>query len=192
MNNEPLSITTLIAHWIVAFSIIGLLSMGFFMTFTGIPGLLGYHKSLGVIAFVFACGRMIWRCFEGWPPATGSYTRLEHLLARMTHWLLLSGSVALPVTGMLYAGAGGFGFDCFGLTIVAPNFLPDDPTNVEPYSEFLFMVGREGHSMIAYVMAAAVLLHIAAAVKHHLIDRDTTLLRMTGKIRPAPRCHHDH
>jgi cytochrome b561 len=40
------------------------------------------------------------------------------------------------------------------------------------------------HTLIAYALIGLAGLHAAAALKHHLIDRDATLLRMLGLKRP--------
>jgi cytochrome b561 len=37
------------------------------------------------------------------------------------------------------------------------------------------------HTALAYLMLLAVALHIAGALKHHLVDRDGTLRRMLGR-----------
>ena len=42
-------------------------------------------------------------------------------------------------------------------------------------------VSGELHEVLAFTLAGLVLLHAGAALKHHFIDRDQTLLRMFGK-----------
>ena len=106
------------------------------------------------------------------------------------HWVLLIGSLAVPVTGMLYSGLSGHGLGVFGLvTLVPTNHSALDPNVVVPYSEYWGLVAQQTHQVIAHVLAGAIALHIAGALKHHLIDRDRTLLRMlgAGKVNASTR-----
>ena len=51
-----------------------------------------------------------------------------------------------------------------------PDFVPKDKVLAETLKEL--------HGLLAYGMAALVLIHTAGALKHHLIDKDGLLLRM--------------
>ncbi|WP_275426577.1 cytochrome b/b6 domain-containing protein [Aeromonas salmonicida] len=37
------------------------------------------------------------------------------------------------------------------------------------------------HVYLSYIMLALLLVHIVGALKHHLLDKDLTLLRMLGR-----------
>jgi cytochrome b561 len=81
---------------------------------------------------------------------------------------------AVPLAGWAYSSAAGFPVVVFGV-IPLPDFVPVD----KPLAELL----KSRHEMLAYALAAVVLLHVAAALKHHFIDRDGLLQRM----RPGSR-----
>ena len=75
----------------------------------------------------------------------------------------------MPLVGWAYTSAAGFPVVWFGV-LPLPDFVPVN----KPLAEFL----KEAHEALAFSMAALVGLHVAAALKHHLIDRDGMLWRM--------------
>lgn len=178
---QTLSPTSRRLHWLVAIGFIGLGAIGFYMANTETWALYDWHKSLGVLLFVVILWRVVRRLIQGWPPAAHSYRRHEILLAKITHWVLLLGTLALPLTGMLYSGASGHGFGVFGLTLVPTNYDLLAPGQVIPYSPFWSDAGQTAHRILGYILAAAIVLHLAGALKHHFIDRDRTLLRQLGR-----------
>jgi cytochrome b561 len=76
---------------------------------------------------------------------------------------------AVPLLGWTFSSAAGFPIVLFG---VLP--LPD----LVPVSEGLADVLKPLHKYAAFAMAGLVLLHVAGALKHQLIDRDGLLARM--------------
>ena len=55
----------------------------------------------------------------------------------------------------------------------------------EPNEEQLAGILKEGHEWLSWAMAALVLMHMAAALKHHFVDRDATMVRMWWSRRRA-------
>ena len=86
-----------------------------------------------------------------------------------THYLLYVLFFASPLSGWLYSSATGFQTVLFGVLPV-PDLLPKRPDWAEPL--------KAAHRWINYALCATVLLHAAAAIKHHLVDRDDVLTRM--------------
>ena len=68
----------------------------------------------------------------------------------------------------------------FGFELVAANPDPADPTKVIPHNGALAGMAHTAHGVVGTVMVVAVVLHIAGAWKHHLVDKDNTLKRMLG------------
>jgi cytochrome b561 len=180
-TKENLGLITRSLHWVIAICFIALISVGSYIANTETWALYSLHKSMGIILFVVILLRVGWRIKQGWPTPAGEYQKIEQLMAKVTHWVLLLGSMAMPITGMLYSGMGGHGFGIFGWTIVKGNYDPANPGQVIPYSELLSAFGEQAHEIIGYTLAVAIVLHIAGACKHHLVDKDRTLLRMLGK-----------
>src|SRR5690606_39694807 len=87
--------------------------------------------------------RAAWRLKQGWPPPLGRRSAIEQGLARFTHWALLLGVLALPLTGMLYSGASGNGFAIFGVELMPSRPHPTEPHAVIAYSESLSILGEK-------------------------------------------------
>jgi cytochrome b561 len=180
-TKEQLSKISLSLHWIVAFGMIGLIAVGFYMTNTETWGLYSIHKSLGVILFIFVFLRVLWRIKNGWPIALQTYPRHEQILAKTIHWVLILATLAMPLSGMLYSGASGHGFGVFGWVLVPLNPDPDQAGQVIALNAALADIGHEIHEVLGYLVSLAIVLHVAGALKHHLKNKDRTLLRMLGK-----------
>jgi len=76
---------------------------------------------------------------------------------------------AVPLVGWIYSSAAGFPIVLFG---VMP--LPDLVSKSPELAETL----KPWHPYLAYTLAALVVMHVAALLKHQLIDRDGLLSRM--------------
>lgn len=181
-REAELDTPAIVLHWAVGITILFLIATGLYMTATESWHLYPLHKSIGVLLFAIALTRAIRRLRAGWPRPVSTYERIEQFLSKGTHWLLLVGSVVVPLMGMLYSGASGHGFGIFRLaTIVPPNHSATDPDVIVPYSEYWALVGQRTHRVLAYLFAGLIALHAIGALKHHVFDRDRTLLRMLGR-----------
>lgn len=175
---KKLSRTTIALHWLIALGILGLCTLGIYMVRTESWGLFHWHKSIGLILFVLILARVAWRMKQGLPPPVRESARWERRASIAAHWLLLSATVALPITGMVYSGLGGHGFGIFGLEFVASHY---EAGKAVPVNAVMSELGQALHSWIGYGLLALLALHVGAALKHHFIDKDSTLRRMLGK-----------
>ena len=96
--------------------------------------------------------------------------------AKAMHWLLNAGIVLLPVTGYLISTSEGAGIDIFGLFDVPALFEISEGTRD---------LAVEIHFYLAYGILALVAVHAGAALKHHLVDRGSTLRRMLVPRSPS-------
>jgi cytochrome b561 len=180
-TKSKLSATTVALHWIIALTIIGLIAVGLYMKETETLALYPLHKSVGVIIALFILARIVWRIKQGWPEPASDYARHEQLLSKTIHWVLIIGMVLMPISGMMLSGYGGYGIAVFGFELVPNNFIFEPEFKVIPFNKPLSDIGYAAHPIIGYVMIAAISLHLAGALKHHMIDKDGTLRRMLGK-----------
>lgn len=180
-TQQQLSLTTRTLHWLVALFVIGLVCVGFYMSTYEIWSLYPIHKAFGVIALLVILPRIVWRLKNRWPTPVRDYPAWEHKLAVLTHWVLILGTLIMPISGFIFSGAGGHGVDVFGLVLAPANPNPANPAEVIPFNETMADAGHEIHEFVGYIMAIAIILHIAGALKHHILDKDRTLLRMLGK-----------
>jgi cytochrome b561 len=183
MNTDTasrLSNTTLVLHWLVGLSIIGLLAVGLYMEENEVGWLYPLHKSFGILVFFLALARIIWRIRNGWPTPAGDHKAIEHMLARAMHWLLIIGTVLMPISGFLMSTLGGHAVGLFGLELVPGNPDPANPDEMLARNKALAGFFHEMHGIAGLIMIGAIALHAAAGLKHHIVDKDGTLRRMLG------------
>ena len=180
-QKNQLSFLTIILHWLIVITIIGLIVVGIYMEENEVYALYPWHKSLGVMILAFIGVRVVWRAMNGWLEPAGEYTPWEKKLSKIVHWLLIIGMLLFPVSGMLMSGFGGHGINVFGLELMPVNFDPSNPQKVLPVNENLAGVGHIMHGMLGNVFIVLIALHMLGALKHHFVDRDLTLKRMLGR-----------
>ena len=180
-TKDKLSSMAIHLHWIVAVTIITLMSVGIYMSENEAFALYGVHKSVGVLIFLFIMIRVVWRLKQGWPEPVRQYEPMEQALSKVVHYVLLIGTVLMPISGFIMSAAGGYGVSVFGLELFAANPSPVNPGEMVPLNAGAAETGHVLHSLVGYVMLVAIFLHIAGALKHHLIDKDRTLHRMLGR-----------
>lgn len=179
-TQQTFSPVTIVLHWVIALSIIAMLGVGFYMSINEYYPLYDWHKSFGVLIFAVVLVRIWWRVKNGWPVPVREYPKVERRLAQVTHWILIVGTVLMPISGMLYSGLGGWGIKVFGWVMVAGNKNPATG-QTEPIHAGLAQLGEFTHEWLGYVLVVAISLHLAGALKHHWFDKDRTLLRMLGR-----------
>lgn len=140
--------------------------------------LFSFHKTLGIIIFIVALGRILWALGQPKPGTLHPDRKAETALAELVHWLLYISLVAVPLTGWIHhAATEGF----------APHFLPiSQDLPFVPNDEGIAKLFGGLHWLWSKIMVGAILLHIAGALKHHIIDKDATLRRMWFGSSDAP------
>jgi cytochrome b561/polyisoprenoid-binding protein YceI len=145
--------------------------------------LFSLHKTIGVVAFFLGVARILWASSQPRPVPLHPERRLETLLAEAVHWLLYLSLVIVPLSGWVHhAAVDGF----------APILWPfGQGLPFVPKLETVASLAGMAHWLFTKLLAAAILLHVLGAVKHHLIDRDATLRRMArGVSAPAVAAPH--
>ncbi len=172
---------TLSLHWLVGLTMIGLLGVGVYMAENEAYSFYPIHKSIGVLIVLIVIPRVIWRIMNGWPKPAGDYSAIEHNLAKVVHWVLILGTLLMPISGMMMSGLGGHGIDIFGWELMASHYDPETKEAI-PVNATLAGIGYQAHGLIGWLLIGSLLLHIVGAFKHHIVDKDGTLKRMLGKL----------
>lgn len=171
--------TAIALHWLIAVLILAALPLGLAMTEMPLsPQKLkfyAWHKWLGVTVFLLVLPRLAWRLTHRPPPLPSSVPAWQQQAAQVTHGLLYALMLAIPLTGWLMSSAKGFQTVYLGL-IPIPDLLAKD----EALGEVLATV----HAVLAYALMVLLTVHVAAALKHHWVDRDEVLARMLPWIKP--------
>jgi cytochrome b561/polyisoprenoid-binding protein YceI len=177
-------------HWLTALLILTAIPLG--LIANQLPAspdsivlktqLFSLHKTVGIAAFLVAFARILWALGQQHPAPLHPERRAEITLAAIIHWLLYISMLVVPLSGWIHHAA---------LTGFAPILWPlGQDLPFIPKSESVAAVFGTTHWVFTKLLAASVLLHIAGALKHHLIDRDATLARMTkGVSAPAQPQH---
>lgn len=141
---------------------------------------LARHKSFGITILALVVLRLIWRWMNTVPAEPLDIPRWQRLAARVSHIGLYALLLLTPLAGWLMSSARNFPVSWFGLVT-----LPDFIAPSRPAYDFL----HETHELLALTLFWLALLHIAAALKHHFVDKDNVLRRMLpGKLQQeSPR-----
>jgi len=175
---DSLGAMTISLHWLVGLTFIGLMSVGIYMEETHTYALYPLHKSIGALLLLLVIPRIVWRFMQGFPSAEGNASPAAQILAKVVQYLLLAGTLLMPLSGIMMSAFGGHGLAVFGLEIFPMNPDPADPNEVIPFNGTLAQLGHVVHGLGGKLMIAAILLHLAGALKHHFVDKDKTLVRM--------------
>lgn len=164
-------------HWVLALALLGMVGFGLYMA--DLPfsparlKLYNWHKWAGVCVLVLSLARLLWRLTHRPPElpaamqaAMPAWQKLAH---HGTHAALYALFFAIPLLGWAYSSAAGFPIVVFGV-LPLPDWVPVSPDLAEALKPL--------HKWAALTMTALVGLHVAAVVKHQLIDRDGLLWRM--------------
>jgi len=177
LKNSPqrYGAVSLLLHWGVALTVFTLFGVGLWMMELGyyhpwrqiVPDL---HKSIGISLFVILLLRVFWRFISPPPPPTPNQSRLIQIASKLGHLVLYLLMFAVIICGYLISTAEGDGIVVFGVLTV-PAVL-----TISGKAE---LVGAL-HLYLAITLVVLAVLHALAALKHHFIDRDATLIRMLG------------
>lgn len=166
---------SVLLHWVVALLVFGLFALGLYMTG------LGYmhpwrklapltHKGFGVVLFVLVALRAVWRLANTKPdlPPMPAWERSAAVFVHGVFYPLL---FIVPLSGYLISTADGRGLEVFGWFDIPATF-----TGFERQEDTMGVV----HFYLALATVSLAGVHALAALKHHFIDRDATLLKMLG------------
>jgi cytochrome b561 len=159
-------------HWLIAALVIGMLAGGSVLSFLPTGGLKGYfvatHKSIGVLIFLLVIARLLWRYFNRQPRDLGGIP-VQVYIAHVLHVCLYLLPLLQPLSGILMSQAYGRPVVVFGWFTLPPLVW---------HSPLLGGFFREVHGVAAVLLTLTIGVHAAAALKHHFVDRDRTLVRM--------------
>ena len=161
-------------HWISALLILGLFALGVWMRslsyydswYQTAPI---WHKEIGILTAILIVIRFFWRLKNSPPPPLASHKSWEIKAAHLAHGFMYLLIMVIIISGYLIATADNRGIDVFGIFEVPAIITAFD--NQEDVAGFI-------HEWVAYGLIALVVIHVAGALKHHFIDKDSTLKRM--------------
>lgn len=179
-NATAYSPTVKTLHWLIGLAILGQIGLGWVMTDNEIlvgptrSAAYGLHKSIGMTLLVLCLVR--WGLFLARTPLPlpAAMARWERAAAGVMHHALLILPALIALIGWMILSTQPKPTLYFGLFTV-PNlpFLPDLADKKDWRNLFEAI-----HGALAWAILGGVALHGAAALKHHVINRDDILIRM--------------
>lgn len=172
-EGERYTRTAIVLHWLIAALVTAQFAWGWWMQTVPKqpPGLradaFNLHKSVGLTILALMALRLAWRLLHRAPPLP-PMPRWQAALARATHGGLYAALLVQPLAGYLGSVFSGYPVKYFGLT------LPAWGARHDALKDLLSGV----HLTVSWIIATLVVLHVAGAAKHALVDRDGLLRRM--------------
>ena len=184
-------LVAIILHWTIALCVIGLLAAGYLMTRYGEQlglaltfRIYQFHKSIGVLVFALTVLRIVWRLTHPPPPPPDNMAGWEVFLARVSHYGFYLLLLVMPLTGWAVVSAASFKVPTMLFGIIHLPHIPYLVTHADP--EGIEALTQTAHFVLGVTVAALLVLHVAGALKHHLILKDDVLKRMLPGRRRYP------
>ena len=139
------------------------------------------HTTAGLLVIALTVLRLLWRLVDPSPPADRTYfgewlfADWVGLGAKLVHFLLYALLVAVPIVGIVLQFARGDSLPIFGIVEIASPW-PRDRALAEGVKEI--------HELLAHGLLAVAGLHAGAALVHHWVFADRTLVRMLPGSKP--------
>lgn len=160
-------------HWLTAVFVAAGWLIGTFIDDFSRPvhiGLLVDHMALGQCVLALLVVRLAWRLIDPPPPPEETrFGRFQELAATLTHYVLYALLVAVPCLGVIVQLMRGNALPLFGIWDVMPPWHAN---------RALARSVLKVHEYLADTLVALAGLHAAAALTHHWVLGDRTLVRM--------------
>ncbi|BAO99724.1 cytochrome b [Wolbachia endosymbiont of Cimex lectularius] len=172
MEDNKYSLGLRIIHWLMAVFIIGMLCSGFYMKSLPVSNEIKFsiyaiHKACGVTVFGLVVIRILFRAFTYVPPLPANFSRLIINASKAVRFGLYSLMILMPLSGYVMSSASGKGIKYFFHI----------PLLISKNKELASAVNGL-HSILAYFIIFFIVLHILAALKHTLIDKQNIFKRI--------------
>ncbi len=177
----PYSPVAIVLHWTLAALVLANLGLG--LTSNDLKGLalfnlLQLHKSIGITALVLTVARLAWRIGHPPPPHPAHMAAWEKAAATATHLAFYGLILGLPLTGWIMVSASPLGLPTLLFKAIPwPHigFVHALPLGQRKVLEELM---AKAHGALGLGAMLLIALHVGAALKHQLFNRDEVLWRM--------------
>lgn len=160
-----------ILHWTMAFLVsycmLSALFKGFIPKGPVKTDVMNFHKWFGLLVLLLIFVRIGLRVTFG-APKLDSGNKVQDRLAHIAHFLLYGLMFLIPLFGVIFINLGGYPLTFFGIPLA----------QLFTENKGLSKVFKELHEIGGFVLIGIVGVHIVAALKHHLLDKDGLLDRM--------------
>lgn len=130
--------------------------------------LLSWHFMLGILVFLLVWPRIAARFSGPTPDISPAPPAMQQMASKLLHLALYAFMIVMPLLGWAVLSAGGKHIPFFGLEL--PPLMEENKALAKTLKEVHETIGNVGYFLIG--------VHAVAALYHHFIVRDDTLLRM--------------
>ena len=174
--------TAQILHWLMAIIFIAAWLIGFyswnFLSYDADGSfkedVITLHKNIATTIIFLVVIRIFWRYTHPAPKLPDSMSPFMQKMAHLGHLALYFILLALPITGCLFSWSAGHPAPVLYLFEI-PRLVQDNPE--------LLAIVKPLHIWISWAAGLLLVGHIAAALKHHFIDKDNVLNSMTKQAK---------
>ena len=159
---------SILLHWLTAVIVIAMWVIGTSSQAASdedYPGLVNLHMTTGILMYALLWVRIVWRFRSGHPGPLVKQNRVFFSIGKYFHFGLLLALAAMLISGPLMVWSGGDAIEIFALAIPSPI------GRIEPLQHALRFI----HGTVSLVVIIGIAVHILAALKHIVVDRDGTL-----------------
>jgi len=176
-STSQFGLVSIVLHWIIALLTLGLFGLGVWMVdldyysewYQLAPWL---HKGIGVTLVALSVARWFWQLINLRPLPVASVPKWQQVSAHIVHVLMTILIVLIGLTGYFLVTAKGHVLSVFDLV-----YIPATLTGIANLEDVM----GDLHKLSAYLLMSLVVLHVVAALKHHFVNKDETLLRILGR-----------
>jgi cytochrome b561 len=175
------SAVAILLHWASALGVLVLIGLGLTMTHADLAPLRQFqlyqwHKSVGITVLALTALRVLWRLTHRPPTHPAGMPARERRAAGAAHALLYLLLIGLPLTGWAVVSLSPFNIPTVLYGLVPWPHLP--LADLVPDPDAAEGLLKRVHALGAWFLAALLAVHVAAALRHHLLLRDDVLRRM--------------
>ncbi len=161
-------------HWVVAVLVLVMIGLGIYMTDIprGTPDrsfFYNLHKSIGLTTGIIVLLRLWWRKKHPPPPLPASMPAWQVTASNISHALLYTCLIMMPIAGFSASQFTKYGVTYFGLFKIPPMASPQ---------AVIYDLFQGVHENTAYVLMVLVVVHVLAALQHLFVKKDGIFQRM--------------
>ncbi len=174
-NNDQFGLIAKLLHWLIAVTIIALIPIGWYMVKLSDEDiwywrLYDLHLALGLGLLLLVTLKFAWLLFSPNPLPLPELADWERWASRAVHVFFRIAMVLIPLSGFIFVATNGEPIELYNVITI-----PD----IGRFSKTVRDVLGDIHYYLSYGCAALIVAHMLAALKHHFVDLNNSLRRMT-------------
>ena len=172
----------IVLHWLIAALLVFEVALGLRMG--ALKGLSQFavfqlHKSVGITILLLMLARVVWRLTHRPPPVDAA--GWERALAHLVHAAFYALLVLVPLSGWVIVSTSALAVPTLLFGVVPWPHLPLPAANAQTWHD----AAEQVHRSLVVIGYGLVAMHVAGALKHHLVERSAILARMLPGTRPG-------